>query len=126
MPNEGIEFARTRLKGAVLLLEALILRERLYLLDVRINPAKELTRPAREVLLVREQRIFSDLSEQIPHEECVALRPACLPSEHLLPVRFIQCKFAAEVADVRVVCLFEVEIAQEVLLADRHGSVLGA
>ncbi|MGZ3628311.1 MAG: hypothetical protein ACXVDN_11650 [Ktedonobacteraceae bacterium] len=95
----------------------MIFRERLYLLDVRVDPAKELARPAVVVLLVREQRIFSHLSEQIPHKERVALRPACLPSEHLLPVRFIEGKFAAEVADVRVVCLFEVEIAREVLLA---------
>src|SRR5258708_12823060 len=60
---------------------------------------------------------LTDLSEQIPHEECVALSPARFPREYRLSVRFIQGKLAAEVADVRVVCLFEVEIAQRELFA---------
>jgi hypothetical protein len=96
----------------VLLLEALVLGESQYFFDVRVDPAEEIARLAVVVRLVREERVFPDHRQQVPDEERVAPRPAGFSRQHRLSVCFIQGEFAAEVADVRAVRLFKVEIAQ--------------
>ena len=79
--------------------------------------------PVRVLLNQREQRVFPDHRQQVPHEQRVAPCPAGFSRQHLLSVGLIQGELAAEVADMWAVRLFEVEIAQGELSA--IGTALG-